>query len=157
MADENKIASAKKVYDTLCTAIENRGWHFGKDEEKLVVHFDVSGEDIPMRFIIVVDAQRQLVRLMSPMAFKMSENKRMDGAIATCVASYGLADGSFDFDLEDGTIVFRMTASFLESTIGEGLFQYMISCACAVVDRYNDKFLAIDKGLMSISDFIADC
>lgn len=157
MADENKIASAKKVYDTLCTAIENRGWHFGKDEEKLVVHFDVSGEDIPMRFIIVVDAQRQLVRLMSPMAFKMSENKRMDGAIATCVASYGLADGSFDFDLEDGTIVFRMTASFLESTIGEGLFQYMISCACAVVDRYNDKFLAIDKGLMSISDFIAGC
>jgi len=155
MADENKIALAKNVYNTLCAAIERREWRFDKDEENLVVHFGVSGDDIPMQFIMVVDAERQLIRLLSPMAFKMSESKRMDGAIATCVASFGLADGSFDYDLADGTIVFRMTASFRESSIGEGLFQYMISCSCAVVDEYNDKFLAIDKGLMSITDFIA--
>lgn len=155
MADENKITLAKNVYNTLCAAIERREWRFDKDEENLVVHFGVSGDDIPMQFIMVVDAERQLIRLLSPMAFKMSESKRMDGAIATCVASFGLADGSFDYDLADGTIVFRMTASFRESTIGEGLFQYMISCSCAVVDEYNDKFLAIDKGLMSITDFIA--
>lgn len=155
MADENKIALAKNVYNTLCAAIERREWRFDKDEENLVVHFGVSGDDVPMQFIMVVDAERQLIRLLSPMAFKMSESKRMDGAIATCVASFGLADGSFDYDLADGTIVFRMTASFRESSIGEGLFQYMISCSCAVVDEYNDKFLAIDKGLMSITDFIA--
>lgn len=155
MADEKKIALAKNVYNTLCAAIERREWRFDKDEENLVVHFGVSGDDIPMQFIMVVDAERQLIRLLSPMAFKMSESKRMDGAIATCVASFGLADGSFDYDLADGTIVFRMTASFRESSIGEGLFQYMISCSCAVVDEYNDKFLAIDKGLMSITDFIA--
>lgn len=156
MADENVIALAKNVYSTLCAAIEKREWHFDKDEENMVVHFVVSGDDIPMQFIMVVDAECQLVRLMSPMTFKMSESKRIDGAIATCAASAGLVDGSFDYDLGDGTIVFRMTASFRESTIGEGLFQYMISCSCAVVDEYNDKFLAIDKGIMSIADFIAD-
>lgn len=155
MIDESKISLAKNIYDTLCEAIEKREWHFDKDEEEMVVHFSVSGDDIPMQFIMVVDAERQLIRLMSPMEFKMSESKRMDGAIATCVASYGLADGSFDYDLSDGTIIFRMTASFRESIIGEGLFQYMISCSCAIVDKYNDKFLAIDKGLMSINEFIA--
>ena len=31
----------------------------------------------------------------------------------------------------------------------------MISCACAMVDKYNDQFLALDKGIMSIADFIA--
>lgn len=155
MADENKKNLAKEVYNTLCGAIEKREWNYEKDEEKLVVHFGVSGDDIPMQFILVVDEDRQLIRLMSPMPFKMSENKRMEGAIATCVASFGLADGSFDYDLAEGRIVFRMTASFRESVIGEGLFQYMISCACAMVDEYNDQFLAIDKGLMSINDFIA--
>lgn len=153
--DEKKTALAKQVYQTLCNAIERREWSFGKDEENLVVHFGVSGEDIPMKFILVVDAQRQLVRLMSPMPFKMSEAKRMEGAIATCVASYGMADGSFDYDLSDGEIVFRMTASFRESLIGEGLFQYMISCSCAMVDQYNDRFFALDKGLLSLADFIA--
>ncbi len=155
MVDEKKMELAKQVYQTLCDAIERREWSFGKDEEKLLVHFGVNGDDIPMQFILIVDAERQLIRVMSPLPFKMSESKRMEGAIATCAASFGMADGSFDYDLSDGTIVFRMTASFRESLIGEGLFQYLISCSCAMVDKYNDQFLALDKGIMSITDFIA--
>lgn len=155
MVDEKKMELAKQVYQTLCDAIERREWNFGKDEEKLLVHFGVNGDDIPMQFILIVDAERQLIRVMSPLPFKMSASKRMEGAIATCAASFGMADGSFDYDLSDGTIVFRMTASFRESLIGEGLFQYLISCSCAMVDKYNDQFLALDKGIMSITDFIA--
>lgn len=156
MADEKKMELARQVYQTLCDAIDRRNWRYGKDEEKLLVHFGVNGDDIPMQFILVVDADRQLIRVMSHLPFKMSEGKRMEGAIAACVASYGMADGSFDYDLSDGTIVFRMTASFRESVIGEGLFQYLISCSCAMVDKFNDQFLAIDKGLLSIADFIAN-
>ena len=155
MVDEKKMELAKQVYQTLCDAIERREWNFGKDEEKLLVHFGVNGDDIPMQFILIVDAERQLIRVMSPLPFKMSESKRMEGAIATCAASFGMVDGSFDYDLSDGTIVFRMTASFRESLIGEGLFQYLISCSCEMVDKYNDQFLALDKGIMSITDFIA--
>jgi len=155
MADEKKMMLAKQVYKTLCDAIERREWKYGKDEEKLIVHFGVNGEDIPMQFVLVVDAERQLIRLLSPLPFKMSEGKRMDGAIATCAATYGMADGSFDYDLSNGQIVFRMTAAFRESVIGEGLFQYMISCSCAMVDKYNDLFLAIDKGVLSVADFVA--
>ena len=92
MVDEKKMELAKQVYQTLCEAIERREWNFGKDEEKLLVHFGVSGDDIPMQFILIVDAERQLIRLMSPMPFKMSESKRMEGAIATCAASFGMAD-----------------------------------------------------------------
>lgn len=156
MADEKKIELAKQVYQTMCDAIDRRNWRYGKDEEKLLVHFGVNGDDIPMQFILIVDADRQLIRVMSQLPFKMSEDKRMEGAIATCVASYGMADGSFDYDLSNGAIVFRMTASFRDSVIGEGLFQYLISCSCAMVDKFNDQFLAIDKGLLSIGDFIAN-
>ena len=92
---------------------------------------------------------------MSPLPFKFSEDKRMDGAIATCVASFGLADGSFDYDISTGMVIFRMTATYRESKLGDGLFQYMISCASVMVDEFNDKFLAIDKGMLSIGDFIA--
>ncbi len=155
MIDEKKMELAKQVYKTLCDANERREWKLGKDEENLLVHVGVSGDDIPVQFILVVDAERQLVRLMSPMPYKMSEGKRMEGAIATCAASYGITDGSFDYDLSDGETVFRMAASFRESLIGEGLLQYMISCSCAMVNKYNGKFLTIYKGLMSITDFIA--
>ncbi len=151
--DEKKAALA--VYATLCQALDARQWKYEKDEENLVVFFGVNGDDIPMRFIMVVDQERQMIRLASPLSFKMSEGKRMEGAIAACVATYGMADGCFDYDLSDGEVVFRMTAFYRDSQIGQGLFQYMISCACAMVDEYNDQFLAIDKGLLSITDFIS--
>lgn len=155
MADEIKIALAKTVFNTLCVAIEKRNWSFKKNEEELSVAFDVNGDDIPMRFIMIIDIERQLIRLFSPMTFSMSEEKRIDGAIATCHATYEVTDGGFDYDLSSGSIMFRMTASFYDSTIGEELLQYMISNACYYVDEYNDKFLAIDKGFISISDFIS--
>ncbi len=155
MSDEMKMERAKKVYNTLCTAIDKRDWTYDREDEDLIVRFNVSGEDIPMSFILIVDADRQLVRLLSPIPFNMGEDKRMDGAIATCVASYGFINGSFDYDLEDGSIVFRLTQSFRGSDVSEEVLQYMISLSCSVVDNYNDRFMALNKGLLSITDFIA--
>lgn len=156
MSDEMKIYRAKQVYETLCQALDARGWNYAREEEDWVVHFGVNGDDVPMKFILVIDVGAQLIRLLSPLPFKMSESKRMEGAIAACAASHGMVDGSFDYDVRDGQIVFRMNASFHDSQIGEGLFQYMISCSCAMVDQYNEQFLALDKGMTSIGDFVAN-
>lgn len=154
MSEVNKGERAKEVYEALCASIENRGWHYSKEEALLLVHFGVSGEDIPMQFIIVVDENRQLVRLMSRLPFNMEEDKRIEGAIATCAATNKLANGCFDYDIQKGSITFRMTASYRESDISDGLFRYMINCSAQTVDEYNDKFFAISKGLLSISDFL---
>ncbi len=156
MADEKKTELAKKVYSTLCSTIDNYQWKYTKDDDKLQVFFRLSGEDIPMDFFLHVDAERQLIRLLSQLPFKMCEEKRMDGAIATCAATYKLLDGSFDYNVSDGTIWFRATASFRESLIGEGLFRYLIAISNYTVDEYNDQFLAINKGLMSISEFLEE-
>lgn len=154
MAEDKNINCAKGVYATLCQALENRGWKYDKEEDKLMVVFGVNGDDIPMRFVIFVDAEKQLISCVSPLPFTMSEDKRVEGAIIACVASFGMADGSFDYDLSNGQISFRMTASYRDSVIGEGLFQYLISCACAMVDEYNDQFLAVNKGILSLEEFI---
>lgn len=154
MIDEKKMEAAQQVYRTLCAALDNRQWTYGKEEEELLVRFSVNGEDLPMRFIIVVDAERQQVRLLVAMPFAMSEDKRVEGAIAVCAVSGHLADGSFDYDIAEGRILYRQVASYAGSQVGEGLFQYLISCACQTVDEYNEQFLALDKGLISIADFI---
>lgn len=154
MADENKMILAKEVFEALCNMLESRNTKYDKDEENLMVHFILSGEDIPMRFILVVDAERQLVRLLSPLPFKMNEDKRLEGAIAACAASFGMLDGNFDYDINDGTIVFRMTACYRDSNISEDFFVYMIACSNAMVEKYNDRFLALNKGYMEVSEFI---
>ena len=154
MGDEKKMELAKQIYQKLCETIEKREWDFRRDDEKLLVHFAVNNKDIPMRLFLIVDAKNQLISVMSPLPFKMSESNRLEGAIAACAASFGMADGSFDYDISDGTIAFRMTAYFRDSLIGEGLFLYLIFWSCEMVNKYNDLFFALDKGIMSIADFI---
>ena len=145
---------ARKHYERLCQALDEREWNYEKEEDKLLVHFGVSGDDIPMNMVIFIDQDREVVRLYSPMGFQVDEDKRIEMALASCTATYGLADGSFDFNMGDGNIIFRMSHSYRDSQLGVQFFHYMISCACATVDDYNDKFLAIANGVLSIGDFL---
>jgi hypothetical protein len=150
MADTN----ANKVYADLCAALDRRNWKYNRQDEKLTVTFGVSGDDIPMDFSFSVDEKRKLLRVFSRLPFNVPEDHRMDLALATCAVNYKLADGSFDYDLATGRIGFRLTASFRESSIGDGLFDYLIACSCSTVDDYNEKFLRVGNGTVSLEDFL---
>ncbi len=154
MSEELKLAQAKAVYATLCSALDQRNWRYDGQEEKLQVFFGVRGDDIPMDFLIRVDAERQLIRLHSLMPYKMPEGKRIDGAIATSIINYRLADGSFQIDLSDGSIVFKMVAIYRDCKITEELFHYLIGCSCAMVDEFNDALQGVSDGSLSMEDFI---
>ena len=154
MADTNEMALAKTVYADLCAALDKRKWSYKKHDEELVITFSVSGDDIPMEFMLIIDAERQLLQVLSKLPFAVPEDKRVDLAIATCVVSNHLADGSFDFDIKSGAIIFRMTSCFRGSKIGDGLFEYLVFCSAATVDDYNDTFFAISKGMMGVDDLI---
>lgn len=156
MADEVKTKVAKETYQTLLKAIELNGWKCEQNDEKLAIHFGVNGDDLHMDFIIVVDVERQLVRLISRLPFNFNRNKLMEGAIATCVANYSIADGSFDYDIFDGSIYFRMTTSYRSSVISHEALMYLVNCAAYTVDKFNDKLLMVNSGAMSLDDFIAE-
>ena len=153
MAEVN-VTKAKEVYTLLCRMLDNRDWHYEKLEDDLMIESGVKGDDLPIEFIMRVNPRNEIVSFMSWMPFKVEESKRIDLAIATCVANYGLADGSFDYNVADGSILFRLTSSYRESTLSEDLFEYMLMVSASTVDKYNDKFFMISKGALSIEQFI---
>ncbi len=154
MEDQQKNKNAETVFQTLCEALEDRNWKYDKIPEKFLVHFAVRGDDIPMEFIVYIDPEKQLIRMLSEMPFVFDEERRVEGAIATCRATYKLVDGSFDYDFKTGKVLFRLTSSFRGSLISKELIAYMIDCSCVTVDEYNDKFLMVGKGMLSIEDFL---
>lgn len=154
MSDEQNNRLAEGVYNTICKALDSKKWVYSKHPEDLVVTFSSVGDDIPMDFVMAVDAKRELIRMLSRLPLTFDSGHRVDGAIATSQINYTLADGSFDYDYDSGKVSFRLTATFKDSLISEGLILYMISCACYTVDEYNDKLLMLAKGLMSLEDFL---
>ena len=147
---ENKRERAKKVFDTACEALADREWKFSPDEEELKIKTGAIGDDLPMDITIHADADRQLLLVISHLPVTVPEDKRVDLAIAVSVINNQLVDGSFDYDLRSGSIFFRLTSSFLDSSIGKEAVMYMLMCSCSTIDDYNDKLLMLAKGLLSI-------
>lgn len=161
MAEEINMKNAKEVFDTLVKALNDLDWKFRKNEDDLVIISGAKGDDIPIEFIVKVNPKNEVVQFLSKLPFNMPEDKRVDGAIAVCAANWTILDGSFDYDIREGEIIFRMTSSYRGSIFSENvifitkdLFEYMIMVAASTIDKYNDKFLMIAKGRMTVQQFI---
>lgn len=155
MADE-KRERAVSTFQTLCNMLDNNDWSYQKHEEDLVIVCGAQGEDLPMEIILRIDEDRQLISLLSEIPFTVNEDKRMEMAVAVSSVNNRLVDGSFDFDIASGDLYFRMTSSFVASDISEDVFKYMLYCSCMSIDEYNDKFLMLSKGMISIENFMKD-
>ena len=153
MAEVN-MQKAQEVYAALLNMLDTRDWKYEKFEEDLVIKAGIKGEDLPIELIVVVKAKNQVVQLLSRLPFQIPEDKRVDAAIAICVANNGLVDGSFDYDIAEGDITFRLTSSYRESELGADLFEYMLLVSAGTIDDYNDKFFMIAKNMMSVQQFI---
>ncbi len=155
MVDAKVMKQSQSVYETVCKALDANDWHYTRHDEDLTITCGARGDDLPMDIVIIVNPRAQVVSLISPMPFKVDESKRVEGALAVCVANYGMVNGTFDYDLSDGEIRFRIVSSFRESILSEEVINYMLVLAGHTVDKYNDKFLMVSKGMFTIEQFIA--
>lgn len=154
MDDAKLMQKAKAVYETFCDALTADDWKYTRHDEDLVITCGAKGEDLPMDILVRVDAQRQLISVLSRMPLAFDENKRIEGNLAVCVANKGMVHGCFDFDNNNGKIYFRMANSYRGTVISKDLCLYMMYCACSTIDNYNDKFLMLTKGMITLDQFI---
>ena len=149
------MKKANEVYASICNMLDTRGWHYDKIEEMLVIKSGVKGDDFPIEFVLRVNPVNEIISFISLLPFNVEESKRLDLALAVCAANFGLADGSFDYNLKDGSILFRLTTGYRESILSDNLLERMILIAAATVDKYNDQFFMIAKGMLPVEQFIA--
>ncbi len=154
MANEYEMQRARAVYASIVDALNEKEWKFDSFDDDLVIRSGVKGEDLPIEFLLFVKPDNQVIQFISVLPFKFPEDKRVEGAVATAVANYGLVDGSFDYDISDGELRYRLTASYRDSYPTADLVEYMIMCAASTVDDYNDRFFALTKGLITLEQFI---
>ena len=154
MAEYDKTEHALEVFDSLCSRFDENGWKYQADGERLILTTNFSGEDLPMSYTIAVDTDRQLIRMFSKIPVSVPHEKMIEMAVAVCAVTNVLLDGSFDYDMEKGSIYFRITATFMGTDIGDGVFDHLVNYSNYAVDKYNDKFFALAKGMMNINDFV---
>lgn len=153
MADVNYTAAAR-VFNKIDAYLKSKNWKYDKDVEKLQFTYQVGGDDLPMNFTLLVDAQRELIRSFSFMTFDFEEDKRVEGAVAVCIANYGMVNGCFGYDIGKGTLYHKLAVSYKDIEVSNNLIEYVMGLGMAMVDNYNDRFFALNKGYISLADFM---
>ena len=154
MENGNTHARALEAFKALCSNLDSHHWKYKKNEDSLEIESGAQGDDLPMDIDIRVDEERELVMLLSHQPFVTPEDKRIDMAVAVSIVNNRIVDGCFDFDVRNGHMFFRMVSSFRDSILGDDLFTYMVGCSCQTIDAFNDKFLMLSKGMISVEQFI---
>lgn len=150
----DKKVRAGQVYELFKQHLTNQKFKFDPHDDDLVISMTVHGEDLPQPTLVMVDADREVVRLLSPLPTKIPEDKRIDAAIAVATANYGLVNGSFDYDMSDGEIRYRVCQSFAQTVLNEETVRYLLGVIFLTTDEYNDRFFMLGKGMMSLEDFL---
>jgi len=150
---DDKVTQAKRVFDTICAALDDRKFNYVKNEDELAVEFTVSGEDLDMPMRIKPNMGVQSVILTSVIGLTVPEYRRTDVALAIIGINNLIPNGFFVFDTVGGEIVFKIATGYVECLLGKGQIQSMIDTACEVVETYNDRFLFLIKDMVSLRDF----
>ena len=153
----NKQNEAQVLYNTLCQTLDNMKWGYSKEEDQFVVRTSAIGKDLGMDLFIKIDADRQVMYLKSHMPFTVPIPSRDKLAKAVILANYTMLNGSFEYDLSDGYLAFKMVVPYMESIVSERVCHYMIMVSCQMTDKFNDKFQSLVDGTMTLSEFATFC
>lgn len=146
--------ASKAIYKDVCDYFDANGLSYDKDEAHLVVISKFSGDDLPVNMIIEVTEGLNLLSIISPMPFTVSEDKRIDVALAVVAANNGVRNGAFDLDLDSGRLVYKVCDLITDGKAGKDLLDYLFSISLNMIDDYNDKFFAVSFGAISVAEFI---
>ena len=145
---------AQRAYATVIAMMDSDNLKYARDDENLRIELGFDTDDLEVKIKFVIDEERELVRIFSFLPFKFPEDKRIEGAVATCVANHGMVNGSFDYDFSDGELVFKLVNSYKGDSFSQEAAGYMLRTALGTVYNYNVRFFMLAKGMMTLSDFV---
>ncbi|MBR5405643.1 MAG: YbjN domain-containing protein [Oscillospiraceae bacterium] len=125
-----------------------------QNDARTHIRISFTGNDLPMTLHLILRADRQIVSVLSAMPFKMSAERMHDAAVAVIAANHGLIDGSFDLNMQTGEIYFRLTTAFMQTTLSEELFSYLMFVSAETIDRFNDRFMDLNAGKLDLAGFL---
>ena len=152
---ELKPTYAQRAFDTLCLALDNMKWKYKRDEANRVVTTTAIGNDLTINLRMVVSEDRRLMYVKSVLPFDVPEAKRETVGKALHFANYSMLNGCFEYDQPNGKVGFRIIVPFFDCDLSQEVYRYAVILTCQMVDKFNDKILALVQGSMTLQEFRA--
>lgn len=155
MEENVKNELAVRMFDCIDELLPEIGIrNYSKDEDELKFRYIINGDDIPMNFVMRVVPSAGIISLLSPFSFKIKDKNIVNASIAVSATNNSILNGSFDLDVFDGSLCFRISTCYTEELVDMDVLRYLVAVASNTVDRYNDRLLALNKNIISLDEYL---
>ena len=144
----------KRVYQTICSALEEMDIPYEKKEEDLTVKATFTTEEGSTTFAILIGTKWDYIEIVSFLPFTCDKSKFIDLSLAISATNSTLADGNFWLDITDGVSAFKLIAVCQDSLISTGLVKYMIEMTLYTVNEYGYKFYKLANDKMTLQEYM---
>lgn len=153
---EIDLKKAKKVYKTICNTFDALKWTYKKYDDILAVESGVKGKSTGVDFKITTEPNNQIIILYAKVPFVVSEEKRIDLAVAVTTANCNVLHGAFEYNFVNGEIFFKIATAYCDCSIGKQLIEYLVMYSVSIVERYANKFYQISLDKLSVAQFVKE-
>ncbi len=133
--------------------LDNIKWKYERDDKKRTVATTAVGRDLKINLRMVVSEDRQLMYVKSAMPFTVPQDRRDVVGKAVTYANFSMLNGCFEYDY-DHYLGYKIVVPFFDTVLSEKICHYMVMLTCQMVDKFNDKFLELIQGKMTLKDFV---
>jgi hypothetical protein len=155
-----KYEYSNELADLVKKFLVEDDWHFSFDENTGMFDFGLRIKSKIQKINYVIDVQEDeiIVYGMCPIGAERSDADMMARmAEFICRANYGLKNGCFELDFQDGEIRFRSFIDCEDSTPSTEVIQNSIYCTVAMYKRYAPGIVAIIFSGCTAKEAIAKC
>lgn len=146
------MQTTKEIFNIIATALEEKNMPCEKYEDMRIIRSWSLSKD-PIIFCMMIDENRGNVTFFSKYKFNVPEEKRIEGAAAVCKICFR-AHGAFDYDLNDGSIQYRLTTEYKYLPLTIEHVKYMIDIGLAAVILHEDDLLSFAKGQKTLKELL---
>ncbi len=153
MNDTERAAAALKA---VCDYMDGAKLEYERHTEKNTVLVTITGNDFPVTLMFTADPGKQRIETYSEIPFVVRTEKTVDLALACAAINGRIAYGKFCL-YPDRNLCTYENSEYLTGLEGFSAAYggALVAPAYSIVEEYNEKLYAVNKGLLSVREFVA--
>jgi len=115
---------------------DKQGWSYHKVEDKPVIRTGFTGDNGQWQCVAIAGPKDEHLMFLSLLPCQASRSRRKATAELLTRINYGLNQGCFEMDLDDGEIRFRTTLSLASPEAPSELVEHLVFSNLSIVDHF---------------------
>ncbi len=151
---------SQEIAEAIRSDLDELGWSYSFDENRGIFRFGVTLQSKikNVQYVIYVNESEYTVYVISPIGADENDKKMLRVmAEFVCRANYGLKNGCFELDMNDGELRYKSYVDCEGGIPSSAVIENSIHCPAAMFRRYSDGILAIIFGATNAKAAVDKC